>query len=370
MPNNKILFNREDLYKRVWEKSLVQVAADYGLSDNGLKKICNKMNVPIPYNGYWAKLKYGKEVFKTPLPNLKPGDLETYELEIKEKKEKEILERYQKLIEFENLPENKITVPERVTRLHPLVQQTKEMFSKARVGYRDDFIRMHRGICFNLIVTKNTYKRSIPILNTLLLELEKRGFKIQIPKDESEWVSSKILYDNFIYEIELRELSKYEMREVENSYTYKKELEKYKVGTGILKIEVKIDGGWEKITLVKDNNKIKLEEQMNQMFIRLYEIINNEILRKREIEEYWAKVREKEKEAERLLEERKKEQQRTDNLLKLAEEWNRVKYISTFLDEIEIAMKEKNLLSEEKKEWLGWARNKMKSINPINRVIL
>ena len=48
MPFRKIIFQREDLYKKVWEKALVQVAADYGVSDNGLKKICIKMNIPIP----------------------------------------------------------------------------------------------------------------------------------------------------------------------------------------------------------------------------------------------------------------------------------------------------------------------------------
>lgn len=80
---------------------------------------------------------------------------------------------------------------------------------------------------------------------------------------------------------------------------------------------------------------------------------------------------ERERQAQLIIEERKQEQERTENLLKFAEEWNRVKYISSFLDEMEIAMKEKNLLTEEKKDWLIWAREfKLKSINPINRVVL
>ena len=71
-----IIFNREELYNKVWEKALMLVAADYGLSGNGLKKICTKMNIPIPYNGYWAKLKAGKSVIKTSLPESKTRRLE------------------------------------------------------------------------------------------------------------------------------------------------------------------------------------------------------------------------------------------------------------------------------------------------------
>lgn len=370
MSNKKIIIKREELYDKVWEKALIKVAADYGLTDNGLKKICNKMNVPIPYNGYWAKLKYHKDVFKTPLPNLKPGDQETYELEIKEKPTKEILEQYKKLIDLENLDENRIVVPEKVTRLHPLVQLLKEAFVTSKEGYRDSFLSVPHSRNFYLLVTQNTLKRAIIILNTLVVELEKRGFKIIVPKEEDNRLFNQVAFGDLIYEIELREISKTETREIENTYSRKKELEKFVVGSGILKIQIKIKGGWEQIVLISDGKKLKVEDHMNKLFIRFYQAINDEIIRKRNIELYWIKENARKKEQEQIEAERKHEQERTDNLLKLAEDWNRVKYISAFLDEIEFAMKERNLLSEEKKDWLRWARNKMNSMNPINRVVL
>lgn len=49
MANQKLKFTLKDLYDKVWEKAVVQVAADYGLSDNVLKRICNRMNLPKPY---------------------------------------------------------------------------------------------------------------------------------------------------------------------------------------------------------------------------------------------------------------------------------------------------------------------------------
>lgn len=68
--NNRVTITREDLYKLVWEKSMVQVAADYGVSDVALAKLCKRLNVPRPYLGYWAKLQNGKKVRQTPSQRL------------------------------------------------------------------------------------------------------------------------------------------------------------------------------------------------------------------------------------------------------------------------------------------------------------
>jgi len=369
MSYKTIIFQREDLYKKVWEKALMLVAADYGLSDNGLKKICNKMNIPIPYNGYWAKLKHGKEVFKTPLPALKPGDLETYKLEIEVKEKIELLEKYKKLIELEENPENKIIVSDKIGRYHPIAKLTKESILKDRVSIYDPFLRVHRGKVFNLTVSPDTLNRAILILNTFLVEVEKRGFIIRTARDETDWAETKIVFEDQVFEIELREIAKIERREKINSYTRQKEFEKIKIPTGMLKLELKHYWG-SQTALVKDNKKLKLEDQLNHFIVCLYRIVNYEVKRNIEREKERKIEAVRQIEAQRLAAERKREQDRTDNLLKLADEWNRVKYISTFLDEMEIAMKEKNLLTEEKKDWLRWARNKMNSMNPLYKVFI
>ena len=64
----RIVFERTKLYEEVWTEPMVRVAAKYGMSNNGLKKICLKMDIPFPPNGYWRKLQTGFEVTKAPLP--------------------------------------------------------------------------------------------------------------------------------------------------------------------------------------------------------------------------------------------------------------------------------------------------------------
>ena len=61
----RIRIEREVLFKQVWEQSMVQLAKTYGLSDVGLRKICKRLNVPTPPQGYWAR-KYRKGAPKLP----------------------------------------------------------------------------------------------------------------------------------------------------------------------------------------------------------------------------------------------------------------------------------------------------------------
>jgi len=52
------------------------VAADFGLSDVALHKICRKHRVPTPGRGYWAKLAAGKPVRRARLPEIEDRALD------------------------------------------------------------------------------------------------------------------------------------------------------------------------------------------------------------------------------------------------------------------------------------------------------
>lgn len=64
----EVSFEREPLYEEVWSQPITKLAASYGLSDNGLRKVCAAMDIPVPPRGYWAKLAAGQPVQRTPLP--------------------------------------------------------------------------------------------------------------------------------------------------------------------------------------------------------------------------------------------------------------------------------------------------------------
>ena len=75
-PNGQeIRMGRAQLFERVWSKPVANLAAEWGLSGPGLKKVCRKLQIPVPPRGYWAKLKAGHRTSRPRLPGL-PTDSE------------------------------------------------------------------------------------------------------------------------------------------------------------------------------------------------------------------------------------------------------------------------------------------------------
>jgi hypothetical protein len=68
---------REKLFQEVWQEPMTTVAKRYGVSDNGLRKRCIKLQIPLPPAGYWAKLQAGKPV--PPRPELPPWKYHYYQ---------------------------------------------------------------------------------------------------------------------------------------------------------------------------------------------------------------------------------------------------------------------------------------------------
>lgn len=52
--------SRESLFALVWERPSTQVARQFGISDVALAKLCDKLQVPKPPRGYWAKVRAGR----------------------------------------------------------------------------------------------------------------------------------------------------------------------------------------------------------------------------------------------------------------------------------------------------------------------
>jgi hypothetical protein len=48
----KTTFTRQELYELVWSEPLIRLSRKYNIYDNGLRKICIRMNIYLPNIGH------------------------------------------------------------------------------------------------------------------------------------------------------------------------------------------------------------------------------------------------------------------------------------------------------------------------------
>jgi hypothetical protein len=66
IPSRRV--SRAELYALVWQTPMSRLAVEFGITGNGLAKICDRLAVPYPPRGYWAKKEAGKPVIALQLP--------------------------------------------------------------------------------------------------------------------------------------------------------------------------------------------------------------------------------------------------------------------------------------------------------------
>jgi len=69
---NSVTVSREELFRQVWTTPMNHLSAQYGISGNGLAKICDRLRIPYPPRGWWARKAAGKKVayYRLPKPDV------------------------------------------------------------------------------------------------------------------------------------------------------------------------------------------------------------------------------------------------------------------------------------------------------------
>ena len=120
-----ITFTRKELYDLVWKEPLSRLAKKFKISDNGLRKICKRMNIPLPPNGHYQKVQYDYKVTPIKLPEKYTGkDEVTWDErsvnELVTESPKAILKRITK--EIESTSGLSIKVNERLAKPNKLIK--------------------------------------------------------------------------------------------------------------------------------------------------------------------------------------------------------------------------------------------------------
>jgi hypothetical protein len=139
-----ITISRDELYATVWTIPMRRLGTQFGISGNGLAKICDRLGVPYPTRGYWARKAAGKKVSQTPLPDIRRGT--PVQVTIKPSLPATPPPRLSKELEdalaAARLLTKGLTVPDRLLRPHPIVAGwTEERRRRREEAKRDPYYR-------------------------------------------------------------------------------------------------------------------------------------------------------------------------------------------------------------------------------------
>jgi hypothetical protein len=406
-----IQFERQSLYEEVWSQPLTRLGKKYGLSDNGVRKICIALNIPLPKAGHWAKIAAGHQIPRTPLP--KNSKITVYVSNPKppeplspEKTEDAIwLERRES---FEADPTNHIAVELKPKKFHPLlleaqsqlIEKVKEAekliieaqkeavrskkktwepnINSLRLNFfeRDgQLLELHRwGMPLRL--TLNTWERGLAIISALFIAAEKRGIEI-IKEKQGNKLSFKL--DGGEVYIRMSEKLKQVVPAPKTSNDLNSHLDsqKIKVSSGVLRFHICI-GGYSEIE-ISETAERPLQEYLNQVFCRIYKLIVRSRFKNRELLEW----RRKYEEENRQREEREKirlealrlqeiESQKIQSLLKEANDWQNAELVCRYISHLDAI---DNIRENERfLEWKKWALKVVNELDPtsvaLQRIVL
>lgn len=131
-----IVLSRKELYELVWQESMLSLSKRYNISDVGLRKMCIRMEIPVPPAGYWTKVQFGKMVKKTALSANYKGE-ETARLQLRDENNPAAdrnspSPRTLKIQEVERDQSLSLQIPEKLLKPDPLIVQTKSILSKQK----------------------------------------------------------------------------------------------------------------------------------------------------------------------------------------------------------------------------------------------
>ncbi|MDP1801811.1 MAG: hypothetical protein Q8L81_10690 [Bacteroidota bacterium] len=347
-----ITLTREDLYKLVWSTPMTTLVKNYLISDSGLRKICKKMDIPIPKAGHWQKIQYRKEVEIESLSLGHSGDQEiTLFLNDgdKENNAQSPLSKLQKEIEADF--SLSLNVSGKLNNPDKLVIISKETLMKQRpsgFGNGKGLVHTYRDQ-LSIQVSPDNVNRSLCFMDTFIKLIRLRGHKV-IQENRTF-----ILIDDIRLEISLREKMKRVMLDTKYSWKTAEDSPSGKLCFRIKERSYRIYE-WK-------DGKLPIEKQLSKILafieIKVKEIIAEDL----RIKEYWDKERERNRIKQNIQKQKEEELIKFKGLLQNAKRWQEAEFIRSYISAVE-KKPIQDEFSELSQGWIQWARKKADWYDP------
>lgn len=349
---DQVILSRKELYELVWKESMLSLSKRFDISDVGLRKICLRMEVPVPPAGYWVKIQFGKKVKQARLSTQHKGE-ETVQLRFRDENSatsKSNLARSTRILEVENDSKLILQVPEKLAKPDPLVLSSKSILSKQKP---DTYNYIGTVSCsyeaLDIRVAKDNIERALIFFDTLIKSLKARGHSVEIKNRKT-----LAIVKGHDFEMFLREKMR---KESVQDGTWSRQVFYPK---GILALQI---GGW--YGREYKDGSVKLEEQLAKIIAGLELSAEQRTQQQLAFEKAAAKRKERERLAKELEERKQQDLLNFKKLLTDSERWHKAENLRRYIQEVENRAEKNQSPSAENFEWIEWAKRKADWYDPF-----
>ncbi len=417
---------RLKLYEEVWSEPMTTVAVRYGVSDNGLRKRCKALNIPLPPAGYWAKVKAGKPVSdRVPLP---PTIYNSNDKSDKSDRTKPLAQKKDSILRYIDTEEltieqlsnmqdfdlllpgsfeafsnwgSSITVPGRIHDYHALVSkhQSEIEYREARDKehpFRDTGIRIWSPVekvkyreneaVIPIEVSSKQYNRACRIADTILKSFQELKARFSVERGNKDNITITLLNTDLSFELVEHKTKRRNLSERGALQDLRPIYEE--VFDGRLQINWTARKAWY-YSLNKSTTSLsysdaaeQMENQIPGMVLEICKLcFNNEIINELEQKEraiQYEQERNKQIEKENIERQQKLDEKRQEqkdslikDLIKHADNWFNREKLLRFSDELEeylITYTDKET-AQLLQQYICLVRENAEKLNPISYIV-
>lgn len=377
--NGVITIGRQDLYERVWATPMRTLAAEFGVSNVGLAKACERHRIPCPPRGYWAKKQHGKPTRCLSLPPCPDPALQTVTIHPPAPKPPEasnpteppldpdlaaVLESVRKLPELQ--------VASALRHPHPLVEAARTRFQGATPDPQNLVRPVWDGTpTLTVAVGVASVPRALRFLDALVKAVERVGGRVDVKKvTHGRGRGTEVVFCGEGVPLRLRE--RYRQVKIPPDKQPKglwgSRVEYVLTGEFIL------DAGPSYSDQYGKDGKIAgpIEGQLNQLLLRLVEAVGEARAVRRMREADRRRWEEQERLRREQAERERAERARVEALLTDVGAWRRANDLRAYITAVEERVADRGQPTDARPElarWLTWARELADRLDPITHTL-
>lgn len=355
---------RSELYELVWDKPMRDLAREFGVSDRGLAKICERMNVPCPERGYWAKKAAGRPVVRRKLsePESNPSFTIQRSPDFRALREERI--RREAELDESVADAAPLLVAKRLTQPHAVIAGWYEEWER-----RSESARRQPDPHWRKVFAPTPWapldRRAHRLLDALLKRLEENGGKVV----EGEQRMLVLEQNGERIEFQLREKTKQVRSKLtpDDPKSTAQRVDLVGIGKLVFAFKTRLPDGFRTEWLETDDKPMEnMLPAIAKTFEQIVPVFVEGTKRRREAERLAQIEASRRHEAEQK---RRLEQDRVTRFVEHARKWNDIAIARRFLQELKQVVTSPQMRpgGMPLEEWLNWMERALEEHDPVKQ---